>query len=325
MAEGLSARDHVLKMMSLLNELEVLGAVIDKKSQVEMVLETLLDIVALNVEKASVSKSKGNKKKKKAQKVLALGGATGVKKPKGKCYHCKQPGYHKKQCSAYLEKLNKQGFQETRRLSENEVCVFQANGEPAPALALRDIRVSFSSDRVLVLKDVLYIVEQPEIVMQPALHEEVNDIPVPQGMEDNIEASVRGNDDVIQQQNQPPPVVSSRSGRIIRKPLRFVLLGESYDRILEEPNTEPINYDESLHDADADKWVDAMKSKMDSMYSNQVGDLVELPTRVKLIGCRWIYKKKRGVDGKVQTFKARLIAKGFTQKEGIDYEEIFRR
>nr|XP_009776308.1 PREDICTED: uncharacterized protein LOC104226118 [Nicotiana sylvestris] len=113
--------------------------------------------MALNVEKASVSKSKDNKKRKKAQKVLAPGGAAGVKKPKGKCYHCKQPGHHKKQLPAYLAMLNKQGFQETRRLSEDEVCVFQANGEPAPALALGDIRVSFSNDRVLVLKDVLYV------------------------------------------------------------------------------------------------------------------------------------------------------------------------
>ncbi|XP_070006106.1 uncharacterized protein [Nicotiana sylvestris] len=76
-------------------------------------------------------------------------------------------------------------------------------------------------------------VEQPEIVMQPALQEEVNDIPAPQGVEDNIEASVSGNNDVIQQQNQPPSVVTSHSGRIIRKPLRFALLGESYDRIPE--------------------------------------------------------------------------------------------
>ncbi|XP_009768188.1 uncharacterized protein [Nicotiana sylvestris] len=104
MAEGSSVRDHVLKMIGLLDELEVLGAVIDKESQVEM----QVPIVLLNVKKASVSKSKGSKKKKKAHKVLALGGAAaGVKKPKGKCYRCKQPEHHKKQCPAYLAKLNK--------------------------------------------------------------------------------------------------------------------------------------------------------------------------------------------------------------------------
>ncbi|XP_070056456.1 uncharacterized protein [Nicotiana tomentosiformis] len=91
-----------------------------------------------------------------------------------------------------------------------------------------------------------HIVEQTEIVVQPTLQEEVNDIPAPQGVENNIEALVLENDVVIQQQNLTIPVVTSRSERIIKKPLRFALLGESYDRIPKEPNTEPLNYDEAL-------------------------------------------------------------------------------
>ena len=50
---------------------------------------------------------------------------------------------------------------------------------------------------------------------------------------------------------------------------------------------------------------------------------MELHEGIKPIECKWIYKKKRGVNGKVETFKARLVEKGFTQKEGIDYEETF--
>ena len=59
------------------------------------------------------------------------------------------------------------------------------------------------------------------------------------------------------------------------------------------------------------------------MYSNQVWDLMEPPEGIKPIGCKWIYKKKRGADGKVKTFRARLVAKGFAHKEGINYEETF--
>ena len=66
-----------------------------------------------------------------------------------------------------------------------------------------------------------------------------------------------------------------------------------------------------------------MNTEMESMYSNQVWTLVDPAVGVKPIGCKWIYKRKRGIDGKVETFKAQLVAKGYTQKEGFDYEETF--
>ena len=62
---------------------------------------------------------------------------------------------------------------------------------------------------------------------------------------------------------------------------------------------------------------------MESVYSNQVWTLVDLPDNIKLIGHKWIYKRKRGPDGRVETFKARLVTKWYTQKEGIDYDETF--
>ena len=66
-----------------------------------------------------------------------------------------------------------------------------------------------------------------------------------------------------------------------------------------------------------------MNTEMESMYSNQVWALVNAPDGVKPIECKWIYKRKRGVDGKVEIFKVRLVVKGYTQKEGFNYEETF--
>ncbi|KAL8115939.1 hypothetical protein AgCh_022437 [Apium graveolens] len=66
-----------------------------------------------------------------------------------------------------------------------------------------------------------------------------------------------------------------------------------------------------------------MKSEIDSMYENQVWTLVDPPEGVKPIGCKWVFKKKKGMDGNVQTYKARLVAKGFKQIHGIDYDETF--
>ncbi|TYK05477.1 gag/pol protein [Cucumis melo var. makuwa] len=86
---------------------------------------------------------------------------------------------------------------------------------------------------------------------------------------------------------------------------------------------DPLSYKQVMNDVDKDQWVKAMDLEMESMYFNSVGGLVDLPEGVKPIGCKWIYKKKRDLVGKVQTFKARPVAKEYTQKEEVDYEETF--
>ena len=74
---------------------------------------------------------------------------------------------------------------------------------------------------------------------------------------------------------------------------------------------------------DSDKWLEAMRSKMESMKVNDVWILVDPPEGVKFIGYKWVFKKKRGVDGKVETYKACLVIKDYRQRYGIDYDEIF--
>ena len=51
--------------------------------------------------------------------------------------------------------------------------------------------------------------------------------------------------------------------------------------------------------------------------------MVELPKYRKVVGCKWVYKLKKGVDGKIEKYKAILVAKGYSQMEGIDFHEIF--
>ncbi|KAK8974997.1 hypothetical protein V6N11_014409 [Hibiscus sabdariffa] len=66
-----------------------------------------------------------------------------------------------------------------------------------------------------------------------------------------------------------------------------------------------------------------MRSEMDSISENQVWTLVEPPEGIKPIGCKWDFKKKTDMDGNVQTYKGRLVAKGFRIIHGIDYDETF--
>ena len=74
---------------------------------------------------------------------------------------------------------------------------------------------------------------------------------------------------------------------------------------------------------EAAKWQEAMDSEIQSMYNNQVWNLVDYTPGQKTVGCKWIFKKKTDMDGNVHTFKARLVAKGYTQIQGIDYDETF--
>ena len=66
-----------------------------------------------------------------------------------------------------------------------------------------------------------------------------------------------------------------------------------------------------------------MEEEMESMNANQVWDFVDLPPRWRFIGNKWILKIKRKADGSIEWYKARLVVKGYTQEERIDYEDTF--
>ena len=90
--------------------------------------------------------------------------------------------------------------------------------------------------------------------------------------------------------------VPRRSGRIIRPLVRFIGPGETYQAISEEAESNPYTYEEAMKDIDAHHWAKAMKFELDSMYSNQVWDLVKTHNGIKPVGCKWVYKRKFGND-----------------------------
>ena len=74
---------------------------------------------------------------------------------------------------------------------------------------------------------------------------------------------------------------------------------------------------------DSAKWLEAMKSEMGSMYENKVWTLVDLPDVRRAIEIKWIFKRKTDANSSVTIYKARIVAKGFRQVQGVDYDEIF--
>ena len=86
---------------------------------------------------------------------------------------------------------------------------------------------------------------------------------------------------------------------------------------------EPTNYEEAMMSSDSDRWLEAMKSEIGSMYENKVWTLVDLPDDLQAIENKWIFKRKTNPDGNVPLYKARLVVKGFRQVQGVDYDETF--
>ena len=66
-----------------------------------------------------------------------------------------------------------------------------------------------------------------------------------------------------------------------------------------------------------------MKEELDALSKNHTWDLVTLSPGKSVVGCKWIYKIKTRSYGSIECYKAHLVAKGFTQEYGIDYEETF--
>ena len=70
-------------------------------------------------------------------------------------------------------------------------------------------------------------------------------------------------------------------------------------------------------------WHTAMKSEIAALHANGTWSLVPFDPSMNVVGCRWVYKIKRRADGAIDRYKARLVARGFTQQEGIDYSKTF--
>ncbi|KAL8120479.1 hypothetical protein AgCh_017594 [Apium graveolens] len=77
-----------------------------------------------------------------------------------------------------------------------------------------------------------------------------------------------------------------------------------------------------MDSSDFERWLEAMKFEMESIYQNKVLTLVDPLKGVKTIGCNWVFKKKTDKDGKVQSYKTRLVAKSFKQIHGIDFSPV---
>nr|GEW52840.1 putative ribonuclease H-like domain-containing protein [Tanacetum cinerariifolium] len=120
------------------------------------------------------------------------------------------------------------------------------------------------------------------------------------------------------------------AGRILGKFTSGIFTSSSYDEEFSGPDEnnlessldvkEPTTVAHALVDLD---WVEAMQAEMQQFRNQKVWVLVTLPDEKRVIGTKWILKNKRDAKGIVCRNKARLVAQGHRQEEGIDYTDVF--
>ncbi|MCI23709.1 retrovirus-related pol polyprotein from transposon TNT 1-94, partial [Trifolium medium] len=83
---------------------------------------------------------------------------------------------------------------------------------------------------------------------------------------------------------------------------------------------EPISVKQALSDP---KWLTAMQAEYSALMNNKTWSLVPLPTHIRAIGCKWVFRIKENLDGTVNKYKAHLMAKRFNQEPGFDFQDTF--
>ena len=139
---------------------------------------------------------------------------------------------------------------------------------------------------------------------------------------DESNNNYNNNDKSVNEQN------STRQPRLRRKPeyLKDYVCAHITDRGETDYcymyKAAPKTYNEAVKSPNVDEWKSAMDEEMQSLLDNNTFDIVELPQGKSTVGGRWVYAVKEGPNGE-DMYKARFVAKGFSQIYGIDYFSTF--
>ncbi|KAK1664315.1 hypothetical protein QYE76_052474 [Lolium multiflorum] len=225
-------------------------------------------------------------------------------------------------CDAYVKKL-----QPDKLEPKAEKCVFigypketigytfyhRSEGKIFVAKNGSFLEKEFLTKEVTGRKVELDEVDEPSLIDQSsAVPEEVPVQPAPIGEEANDDDHETSNEEAT----EPRRSTRERTTPDWYDPCLNVM-------IVDDNDEDPATYEEAMMSPDSNKWQEAMKSEMGSMYDNKVWTLVDLPDSRKAVENKWIFKRKTDADGNITVYKARLVAKGFRQIQGVDYDETF--
>ena len=127
-------------------------------------------------------------------------------------------------------------------------------------------------------------------------------------------------------QNNQPDVIVRRSQRQTIAPDRLgAVVGDwwNYASVAISAEDEPKNLNEAFNSKSSKYWKEAVEDEYQSFLKNNTWELVKRPKDKNVITCKWVFKVKRKANGSVDRYKARLVAQGYSQEEGEDYDDTF--
>lgn len=132
--------------------------------------------------------------------------------------------------------------------------------------------------------------------------------------EDNIYHSLSEEDEVSQHVSDSPQPTSKRT----RKPPEWYGFTNLCVSDQLELCAEDITYKEATEGPEKEKWQKAMCDELQAFDENQAWEIVDIKESGRVVQCRWVFKKKLECDDSVR-YRARLVAKGFTQQQGVKW------
>ena len=120
--------------------------------------------------------------------------------------------------------------------------------------------------------------------------------------------------------SQSPPTTMLRSGRVSHRPREYWRADECAHAAMITP---PTTYHQAVGAPEGVHWKKAIDEEYASIMKHDTWDLVELPPDRRPVTCKWVFNVKQKADGSIDRYEARLVARGFTQAEGINYHETF--
>jgi hypothetical protein len=158
-----------------------------------------------------------------------------------------------------------------------------------------------------------------DVIQFPSTIEKVESRPMDRQEFEEIPSSFESSEN----EEEPPNHLFRRSTRHRQPPKRYSLNDWRCIFSLNTNMDEPRSIEEGFGMNDAESWKIAMDEEMEALKKNDIWDLIPLPTGRKHVGCKWVFNKNISSYGGIKKYKERLVAKGYSQVECVDYGEIF--